>query len=175
MTYYAFLKGINLGKRTIRMTVLKDEFEKLGFGNIRTFIASGNVVFESSLKADSIKVKIEKALKYKFSFDVIVFIRNQREMEKIISGYPFSNIKGDKDYKISVGFLSEKPGKAAIKELESFSTESEIMKVKGDTFYHLTKGKFSDSMVFKKNLPEKILKVVCTIRNLNTVNKILTI
>ena len=59
MTYFAFLKGINIsGHRIIKMAELKAMFEAMGFTNVRTFIQSGNVVFESHVKADALKKKI---------------------------------------------------------------------------------------------------------------------
>lgn len=173
MTYFALLKGINVtGNKTIKMAELKAMFESLGFKNIRTYIQSGNVVFESPAKAEAVKKKIEKGISDKFGFSVAVIIRTIEEMNKIIKDYPFSKIKGHEECKISVGFLDALPSKAAVKELEAFNTDNEKIKVTGSTLYHLYRGNFSDSLVFKKNLPEKILKVTCTIRNWNTTNKI---
>ena len=157
------------------MADLKAMIEKLGFKNIRTYIQSGNVVFESPAKADAVKKKIEKGITDKFGFSAAVIIRTRAEMEKIIKDYPFANVKEHEDCKISVGFLDAVPTKGAIKELEVFNTDNEIIKVTGSTLYHLFRGNFSESLVFKKNLPEKILKVTCTIRNWNTTNKLLEI
>jgi uncharacterized protein (DUF1697 family) len=176
MIYYAFLKGINVsGHRIIKMAELKAVFEDIGFKNIRTFIQSGNVVFEAAGKADALKKKIEAGLKKSFGYDVHVIVRSRAEMEKIIKDYPFSKVKGHQDCKITVGYLDNEPSKALIKELESINTDKEMFVVKGSNLYHLVRGNFSNSIFFKKNIAEKTLKVICTARNWNTTNKILSI
>lgn len=176
MTFFAFLKGINVsGHKIIKMAELKSMLDRLGFKNVRTYIQSGNAAFESALKPEAIKKKIEKAIEDTFGFSVTTVIRSKDELEKIIKNYPFKKIKGHEDCKISVGFLEKEPSGSAVKELESFSDENEKLIVKGSDLYHLFRGNFSDSLVFKKNLPEKILKINCTVRNWNTVNKILNI
>lgn len=175
MTYFAFLKGINVsGHRIIKMAELKALFESLGYKNVRTFIQSGNVVFESTAKPDAIKKKIEAGIKKSFGYDVTVIIRTKPEMEKIIKDYPFSKVKGHTECKVSVGFLENQPGKAEIKELESVNTENEMFLVKGSNIYQLCRLNFSDSLM-GKNIVEKKLKVKTTVRNWNTVNKILAI
>lgn len=176
MEYFALLKGINVtGHKTIKMAELKSMFESLGFKNVRTYIQSGNVVFEFPAKADAVIKKIEKGIEDKFGFKVSVILRRRDEMEKIIKDYPFRKVKGHEECKISVGFLESLPDKSLVKELEANSSDLEIIKVNGNNLYHLCRVNFSDSLVFKKNLPEKILKVNCTIRNWNTTNKIMEI
>lgn len=176
MTYFALLKGINVsGHKTIKMAELKTMFEDLGYKNVRTLIQSGNVVFESPAAAESIRKKIEAGIKKTFGFDVNVIVRSKPEMAAIIKGYPFSRVKGHEECKISVGFLSAAPTKAQIKELESANNDKEMIIVYGNNLYHLIRGGFSDSELFKKNTAEKTLKVVCTVRNWNTTNKLLTI
>lgn len=176
MTFYAFLKGINVsGHKIIKMAELKAMLESLGFKNVRTYIQSGNAAFESTQKAEAIKKKIKKEIENTFGFSVTTVIRSKDELEKIVKDYPFKKIKGHENCKVSVGFLEKEPQGSAVKELESYTNDNEIITVKGNILYHLFRGNFSDSQVFKKNLPEKILKINCTVRNWNTVNKILTI
>ena len=176
MTYFALLKGINVsGHKTIKMAELRAMFEELGYKNVRTLIQSGNVVFESTAAAETVRKKIEAGIKKTFGFDVNVIIRSKAEMEAIIIGYPFEKVKGHEECKISVGYLSAAPTKAQINELESANNEREMIIVSGNNLYHLIRGGFSDSEFFKKNTVEKTLNVVCTVRNWNTTNKLLTI
>jgi uncharacterized protein (DUF1697 family) len=176
MKYFAFLKGINItGHRIIKMVELKAMFEAMGFKNVRTFIQSGNVVFESPANPGALKKKIEAGLKKSFGYDVNVIIRSKAEMEKIVKDYPFGKIKGHEECKITVGYLESEPSKVLIKELETFNTDFEIFVIKGNNLYHLVRGNFSDSIFFKKNIVEKTLKIICTARNWNTTNKILAI
>lgn len=176
MIYYALLKGINVtGNKTIKMAELKAMMEKLGFKNVRTYIQSGNVVFESTAKADALKKKIEVGLAKSLGYNVNVIIRSKDEMEKIVKDYPFSKVKGHEECKITVGYLDAEPSKIKVKELEAMNSNNEMFIVKGNNVYHLMRGNFSDSVFFKKNIVEKILNVICTARNWNTTNKILKI
>jgi len=173
MTYFAFLKGVNVsGHRIIKMAELKAMFEAMGFKNVRTFIQSGNVVFESQAKADALKKKIETGLAKSLGYNVNVIIRSKDEMEKIVKDYPFTRIKGHEECKIAVGYLDSEPSKNSVKELEAINTDTEMIKIKGNNLYHLVRGNFSDSIFFKKNIVEKTLNVICTARNWNTTNKI---
>lgn len=172
MTYFAFLKGVNVsGHRIIKTAELKVMFEDMGFKNVRTFIQSGNVVFESPAKVDGIKKKIEAGLAKSLGYNVYVIIRSKDEMEKIVKDYPFSKIKEHDECKINIGYLDSIPDKAAIKELESINNDDEMFLVKGNNLYHLCRKSFQDSLL-GKNIVEKKLKLICTVRNWNTTNKI---
>jgi len=175
MTYFAFLKGINVsGHRIIKMVELKTMFEEMGFKNVRTFIQSGNVVFESTAKEAALKKKIEAGLMKSLGYNVNVIIRSKDEMEEIIEGYPFSKIKGHDECRLNVGYLDKKPDAAAVKELESVNSDVEMFLVKGNNVYHLCRKNFQDSLL-GKNIIEKKLKVICTVRNWNTTNRIMKI
>lgn len=83
--YIAFLKAINVGGHTVKMDHLKNLFEKMGFENVETFIASGNVVFETKSKTfESIKKKIETKLKRWKMLRMETTIRNSNTPRKII-------------------------------------------------------------------------------------------
>jgi uncharacterized protein (DUF1697 family) len=156
------------------MVELKAMFEEMGFKNVRTFIQSGNVVFESPAKEAALKKKIEAGLAKSLEYNVSVIIRSKDEMEKILIGYPFSKIKGHEECKINIGYLDNIPERSAIKELESLNTDDEMFLVKANTLYHLCRKSFADSLL-GKNIIEKKLKVICTVRNWNTTNRIMKI
>ena len=82
--YVAFLRGINLGKRRVAMTRLKALFEELGYGDVATFIASGNVVFSSpSRDAAALETEIASHLEATLGYDVDTFVRTSAEVIKI--------------------------------------------------------------------------------------------
>jgi len=76
--YIAFLRGINVGGNTlITMADLKKSFEKMGLKNVRTVLASGNVVFESEQKDTTVIIReIESGLKLEFNRDINVILRS---------------------------------------------------------------------------------------------------
>jgi uncharacterized protein (DUF1697 family) len=79
--HIAFLKAINVGGHTVKMDRLKKLFEIMGFENVETFIASGNVVFETKSKSvDSIRKQIETELEKSLGYKVATFIRTTKEL-----------------------------------------------------------------------------------------------
>jgi len=176
MNYIAFLRGINVsGQKLIKMEDLRKLFEKMGYKNVRTYIQSGNVVFESpKAKNESLAKKVEDMLEKALGYDVTVVIRTKEEIQSVIAAYPFSKIKNHDTYRVNVAFLSSEPDKANIKELESLSSINEMFKVAGNHVYVIYKIVFSDTLT-GKNILEKKLKVRATMRNWNTTNKILNV
>lgn len=92
---------------------LKGAFEKMGFENVRTVIASGNVVFESPIKDDAVlEKKIEAALPRLLKFSSTTIVRSQNELEKLLKKSPFKNVVHDTNLYPLVTFLKNKPVKS---------------------------------------------------------------
>jgi uncharacterized protein (DUF1697 family) len=109
--YAAFLRGINVGgNKKVPMAKLKTVMETMGFENVKTLLASGNVIFEGK-KEDTKKLAahIAKVLGEAFGFEIPVLIRTMEELEKLHAREPFAKIKVTKDIRLYVTFLSEKP------------------------------------------------------------------
>jgi uncharacterized protein (DUF1697 family) len=106
-TYVAFLRGINVGGNTvISMEDLKKAFAWLGFANIRTILASGNVVFDAvGTDRAVITAKIEQKLKKKFGFEIAVILRTAEEIQTLLAAKPFENAKITPRTKLQVSFL----------------------------------------------------------------------
>lgn len=171
-TYIAFLRGINLGKRNVKSDQLRSIFSGMGFDNVRTVIASGNVIFDAKEKdAEKLTRKIEQGLKDELGYNVITFLRSEAELEKILKDNPFKNPpEGTNTY---ISFMDLEPAKAAAKEIEDRSSETELFKIIGRELYMMFHVGFSDSLFFKKNDYEKVLGVIASNRNINTPNRIL--
>jgi uncharacterized protein (DUF1697 family) len=109
--YAAFLRGINnLGQKPVKMDELKKAFESLGFKNIKTLLASGNVVFDSPNSSPSALAKtIEEKLKKKLGHEIVVLIRTIRKLNRLAEMNPFKGIKLTPQTRLYVSFLSEKP------------------------------------------------------------------
>jgi uncharacterized protein (DUF1697 family) len=90
--YIAFLRAINVGgHNTVKMDFLRHLFESLGFSNVETFIASGNIVFETKSKnAQALEREIEKGLREALGYAVATFIRTGTELAAIANYKPFS-------------------------------------------------------------------------------------
>jgi uncharacterized protein (DUF1697 family) len=103
----AFLRGINVGgHKKISMVDLKRAFESLGFRNVRTVLASGNVVFEAPGKDRTLADKIAARLEQVFGFPVNVVLRTLKELRAIMDSDPFKGAPSGPDIKLYVTFLS---------------------------------------------------------------------
>ena len=161
------LRGINVsGQKKISMIDLKKLFESLGFKNVRTYIQSGNVIFEDSSR-DILKIrnKIEKKIKETFGFEVVIIIRTTKELLKIIENNPFSKkVEG-----VYVSFLSNKSGEFDIKEINKFKDKSEEFVIFSKEVYFYCPNGYGRTKL-NNNFFEKKLKVSATTRNWKTVN-----
>jgi len=172
--YVAFLRGINLGKRRVIMTDLKRAFEDAKFQNVATFIASGNVLFDSAVRdRRKLEVAIEKLLETKFGFPVDTFVRSLDEVAAVAEAKPFSAAEMTNDaHTIHVGFLKCALPAEVAKQFAAIRTEHDAFFVDGMDFYWLCRIKTNESKVW--TLPEmRALKLpTCSMRNLTTVRKI---
>ncbi len=173
MTYIALLRGINVsGQKLLKMEELRKVFEDMGFKNVRSYIQSGNIIFEApKTKDETLSSKIEKQLDKVYGYEVTVVIRTIPELEEIIKKYPFSKVKGHEEGKIYAAFLNREPDKNNVKELISLSSKNEMFHLNGKNLYILVNVSFPESLM-GKNIVEKKLKVRATVRNWNTVNKL---
>jgi uncharacterized protein (DUF1697 family) len=107
--FAAFLRGVNLGKRTVKSAELKAAFEAMGFAGAKTLLASGNVAFETD-GDKGLAARIEKGLAEKFGFEIGVVLRSQAELEAMIAADPFASVPKDADAKLYVAMLAEPVG-----------------------------------------------------------------
>ena len=89
MTYTALLRGVNVGgKNKISMPLLKSAFENSGFGNVETYINSGNIIFESDLDETSIIFECENLIAKDFGLRVSVALINRMELTEALENAP---------------------------------------------------------------------------------------
>jgi uncharacterized protein (DUF1697 family) len=173
-TYIAMLRGINVsGHKLIKMDQLRASFQALGFRNVRTYVQSGNVVFEAGNDpVASLSAKIVKRILREFGFGVPVLLKTAKEMERIIRHNPFLKATGIDHSRLHVTFLSEATPRTAEKSLEPLVMNSEQFRINGQEIYLYCpngygKTKLSNSAIEKK------LSVVATTRYWKTVNALL--
>jgi uncharacterized protein (DUF1697 family) len=106
MRYVALLRGINVGgKSTIRMADLKECVEALGYDDVSTFIASGNVLFETKERsAAKLESAIERALERRFQLPITVVVRSRAEVGRIVKAIPAKWIGNDR-LRVNVAFV----------------------------------------------------------------------
>jgi uncharacterized protein (DUF1697 family) len=170
--YVAFLRAVNVGGRhLVRMDFLRRLFESLGFSNVETFIASGNVVFEAASKdARALEREIEGRLREALGYEVAAFVRTDAELAAIAGYRPFSQPELDSAAALNIAFLAEGLDGEAGRRLKDLRTEIDDFHSHGREVYWLCRKKQSGSKISNAVL-EKALGRKSTLRGANTVKK----
>jgi uncharacterized protein (DUF1697 family) len=173
MKYVTFLRGINVGgKNMIKMELLREMFSSLGFKNVKSYINSGNLIFETVETDDNVlSAKIAATITSTFSFKINVMTRTIAEIEDLVENNPFAGqFENDKD--LHVFFLDEDLSEKKRELLIAQANENEMFAFNPRTIFCLLRISILDSIVGKGFIDKK-LKVSATARNWRTVNKIL--
>jgi uncharacterized protein (DUF1697 family) len=169
--YIAFLRGINVGNIRIKMTDLKASFEQMNCTNVSTFLQTGNVVFDSNNNIQDLKIILEKGLSERFNYKAYLLIYAFDSLSEIINQYPFGSVETHHDYVIFV------ENEAIFKELEALSatleTESASIKSGSQVIYWKVKKGESLDTPFAKIIAKAKYKSTTTVRNINTLEKML--
>jgi uncharacterized protein (DUF1697 family) len=170
--YVAFLRAINVGGHVVKMDDLRRFFVALGFANVETFIASGNVIFDTkSRDTRSLERKIEKHLAKSLGYEVTTFVRAISELSPIADHGLFSAAELARATTVHVGFLQVVPPQSAIQKLISVESDVDSFKIRDRELYWLCRTSFSDSK-FSGTRLEKFLGMPTTLRNVNTVKRL---
>jgi len=168
-THVALLRAINVGGRnSLPMKTLVALFEALGCGNVRTYIQSGNVVFEASdALARRVPKAIHAAIEKQCGFSVPVVTRSHAELAKVARGHFFA--KRAKDTKaLHVAFLADIPSAERIALLDPKRSPPDELKVVGRDIHLLLPNGVGSSKLTNVYLDAK-LATVSTIRNFATI------
>jgi uncharacterized protein (DUF1697 family) len=165
MQYVAFLRAINTGSHRIKMTDLAQFFRDCGYAAVSTYIASGNVIFDSDAPPDI--AGIESAFQHEFSFPSEVFLRDRDQIRSIVDRAPWTDLAGVTE----VSFLERAPTPEAAAALEATAVAPEELAVSGSEVFFLRIGKGTPT-VHKETTAMRLLGMKMTRRGLATVVKI---
>jgi uncharacterized protein (DUF1697 family) len=173
--FIAFLRAINVGGgRTVEMQSLRQIFESLGFFNVATFIASGNVVFETTTKrTETLERMIEKALKEALGYEVRTFVRGEDELAKIAIYRPFPGSKFDETWQSNIIFLADNLNTKLKQNIKALRTKTDEFEVHGREVYWRRRRK-QNGALFSTVPLEKILGPAFTVRGANTIKRIVS-
>jgi len=169
----SMLRGVNLGKRRMKMEQLRALYERLGLRGAETYVQSGNVVFRSTERSlVKLGKKIEDAVAQEFGFSSTVILRTASEMRDVVSRNPFDGREEVHPGKLLVWFLGSDPGEEARIKVRAVPAEPEELHIDGREIYSY----FPNGMARPKlsmAACERALKIPGTGRNWNTVVKLL--
>jgi uncharacterized protein (DUF1697 family) len=170
-TYIALFRGINVGgKNVLPMKGLVALLEHLGSRNVKTYIQSGNAVFENKeIDAARLSKKISGEIKKRRGFEPYVLLLELDDIERAMTQNPFPEAETNPQA-LHVGFLASAPGHPNLKTLESLKRDSERFRLIENVFYlHAPEGVGRSKLAANA---EKLLGVPMTDRNWSTVRKI---
>ncbi len=170
--YIAFLRAINVGGHTVKMETLRELFSNLGFSNVETFIASGNVIFESKTAADRVlENEIEKLLESALGYGVDTFVRTAGEVHAVSVYKPFDDELLKSAQALNIAFLHETLSPSAVETVMGFRTEIDEFHVRGREVYWLCRTRQSDSTFTNKPF-ERAIQSPATFRSAKTIAKL---
>lgn len=168
--YVAFLRAINVGGRRVKMDTLTTLFDDLGVDEVRTFIASGNVIFSSRGAVKTLEAAIEQQLRDCLGYEVATFVRTAAEVADLAEREPFGDRSGAEKTTLQIGFLREAPNAATRRQVRELAGEVDDLAIEGRELFWLVRGGFSDS----KLAGAKVEKVVgpMTLRNVTMLRRL---
>jgi uncharacterized protein (DUF1697 family) len=172
--YFAFLRAINVGGHTVRMETLRQLFESFGFLDVETFIASGNVIFQTTdVDVANLEIRIATGLKTALGYDIAAFLRTGEELEEIAAYQPFAQSELDSAAAFNIAFLSQPVNDQAKQKLMRLTTDIDRFATHAREVYWLCRKKQSES-TFSNAVLEETLGVKSTLRGVNTIKKLAT-
>jgi uncharacterized protein (DUF1697 family) len=170
--YVAFLRAVNVGGRVVKMDALRGQFEAAGFSNVDTFIASGNVIFDTKAKAGpALEAKIEAALKKALGYDVPTFVRSLDEVVTAAERAVFSEQDVAAAGALLVGLLKAPVDPGAQKRLDAIDPTQHRFTIAGRELYWLCKVKQSETKLTPGQI-ERALGGATTMRAISSIRKL---
>lgn len=168
-TYAAFLRGVNVGGVNLKMAEVKATLADAGFSDVRTILATGNVLLKTSASVATVRKKAEAALRERFGYDAWVLAYDIDTVRAIDEAYPFEReLDGYQSY---VTFVTDADVLDELAELTAGPKEK-ISRGKGVIYWQVPKGSTLDSAI-GKTMGKPRYKSSTTTRNLRTLAKVL--
>ncbi|OBG39645.1 DUF1697 domain-containing protein [Mycolicibacter heraklionensis] len=170
MTRYAlFLRGVNVGGVNLKMAEVAATLTAAGFAEVRTLLASGNVLLDSPAAAAKVRATAEAALRERFGYEAWVLVYEVETLRDIVAAYPFEPEVADVHSYVT--FVADDTALTELSELAADANEK-IALGDGVIYWQIPKGDTLTSTV-GKTMSNKRYKSTTTTRNLRTLNKML--
>lgn len=171
-TWIALLRGIGGGIRTLPMKELKAELETLGLKNVRTYIQTGNVVFDNSRTTTAAKLakRIDDCVTERFGFESKTMVLSVDDLQRAVRNNPYPQAE-EAPTTVHLFFMDEPPPAPKLEEMARWRAKGDEYALKGSVFYFHTPGGVSNSKLSQKI--ERLLGVPATARNWRTVCAVL--
>jgi uncharacterized protein (DUF1697 family) len=169
--YAAFLRGVNVGGVNLKMAAVAQVLESAGFENVKTILASGNVLLQSRSGVAAARQRAEQALRDEFGYDAWVLIYPLEALAEISAAYPFD--REVSDHHSYVTFVSDADALRELAELAKQPGAGEKIEVSGTVIYWQVPRSSTLDSTMGKTMGKKRYKSSTTTRNLRTIDKVL--
>ncbi len=168
MRYAIFLRGVNVGGVKVASAELRRLLGDLGLGEVRTYVASGNVTCLSDLPAARLQQQVEAALSSAFAYDAHVQVLSHDELAKVVADYPFDTDDDHHRYAVFCDSAATASvlGNAGVGDMEQVEAKGRVV------YWRCPKGSTLETP-FSKATSGSRYKGLMTTRNLNTLEKML--
>jgi uncharacterized protein (DUF1697 family) len=168
MRQVIMLRGINLGpNRRVPMAELRAVLSDAGYGDVQTYVQSGNVALDATIAAAELGREAARLISERFGFEVPVIVRTARQLAAVVKRNPLGDVATEpKRYQVS--FLSAKPPAGVVKAMQEAAVESERVVFHGREIYAWHPDGVARSKLWNA-LAGKGLGVTATARNWTTV------
>ena len=172
-SYAALLRAINVGGRNVKMTELCALFEQARLTNVRSVIASGNVLFDSrTTDSAALEKRIESVLRKGLGYESDTFVRTLDELDAIIAHEPFDRADPVlESHTLQVIFLRAPVPAENVKKIVALGTDYDDFRVIGREVFWRTRGRISDSEI-KPSAFARAFPGPGTARNITTVRRL---
>jgi uncharacterized protein (DUF1697 family) len=161
MKWVALLRGVNLGARNrVPMAELRAKLEDAGYGNVRTYIASGNVLLDGPVGRTALASDLERLVLDAFGVTTAVILRKPRELAAAVEAHPFGDASDT-----HVAFLGARPAKTAATRLEAVDPDAVLLGA--ELYIRLPRGVHGSRLSNARI--ESLMGVPATLRNWRTV------
>jgi len=161
-TQVAFLRAVNLGKRTARSAQLVEAVDALGYAGAWTFVNSGNVVFDAAGARSALEQMLERAFEKALGFEATTFVRTAAELRRVLAAAPFDVAPGDTYF---VTFLKDTLAAPKRQALAALSNDFDTLVVKGRDVHWRMHGKSTDTRLKTKQWDDIVGRHRSTSRN----------
>lgn len=174
--YVALLRGINVGgKHRVNMAELSRTLNEAGFENVRTYIQSGNVLFEADGDETELCERMEQVIEKRFGFPIPAILRTSQELQAILDGCPFTaeEIQAAEAASgvesLHVCMLLFEPALEAVEKLKAFPSSGDRFVIRGRDIYLLLQ-----NGVHNSKLAAQVSKIgtSVTMRNFKTMRQL---
>ena len=169
--YFSLLRAVNVGgNNVLSLKDLKNELTKAGFKNVKTYLQSGNLIFEDQRSIHEVNQGIRDLILEKFDLEIFVFTYSEDVFKKIYDAHPFMTDSFD-NKKIYFSFLLTNPDQNLLEEFLNQTFLGEKFIYKNRVLYGYYENGYGKSRMNGSTI-ERRINVICTTRNYNTVKKL---